>query len=173
MGTAMRDLNEPKSDRGFFRCPVQDDESSATIHILGKKIPVQLQDRSIDGFSVMVEPRHSRKLQMGPQWILQAGDERVEVLAQWIFNAPDGVIQIGLRRLQDLTPQPKATWFPCHRPYRKNSSNPELLLAGVLLFLILVLSLPGIGDALGTSGTIQQGITILFETAKESGKQFW
>jgi hypothetical protein len=100
------------SDNGFFRCPVQEEDSAASIIIRGKKIPAKLQDKSIDGFSVLIEPKHVRKLRVGPQWILKSGGEVTEVWAQWMFNAPDGRVQLGLRRLRDLTPQPKGLLVP-------------------------------------------------------------
>jgi len=162
----MRNPDE-NGDRGFFRCPVQDEDSIATIHICRKKIPVVLQDKSIDGFSVLVPRAQSRKLQMGPQWILESGGERTEVLAQWMFNAPDGSIQIGLRRLQDLTRQPQGAWFPTFRPYRKQAVNPEILMVGTVIVILLAISLPGIGDRLGTSGMIQKGLLDLCEIAKD------
>jgi hypothetical protein len=169
----MSGSNQNESDRGFFRCPVQDEDSEATILILGKKIPAKLQDKSIDGFSVSVEPRHVRKLQVGPQWILKAGGEVTEVWAQWMFNAPDGRVQLGLRRLQDMTPQPKGSWFPTIFSYRKHTTNPELLLAALVLAGFLVLSLPGVGDRLGTSGKIQSGLKNFCNVIREGVSEIW
>ncbi len=169
----MSESNQTESDRSYFRCPVQDEDSAATIVICGKRIPAKLQDKSIDGFSVLVEPKHARKLRVGPQWILRAGGEVTEVWAQWMFNAPDGRVQLGLRRLQDLTPQPKASWLPITSSYRKHTTNPELLLAGIVLAGFLALSLPGLGDRLGTSGKIQDGAKILWNVARESIREIW
>jgi len=169
----MSDLDNFGTDRSFFRCQVPNEDSAATIFIRNQKIPVLLQDKSIDGFSVLVERRYTGKLRIGPQWVLQAGDERTEVLAQWMFNAPDGHVQIGLRRLQDLTPQPKSRLFPVGSGYRKNVANPELMFSAMFIIVILGLSLPGLGDHLGTSGYIQGGLTALIEAVKDAGKEFW
>jgi hypothetical protein len=161
------------SDSGFFRCPVQEEDSAASIIIRGKKIPAKLQDKSIDGFSVLIEPKHVRKLRVGPQWILKSGGEVSEVWAQWMFNAPDGRVQLGLRRLRDLTPQPKESWFPTLLCYRKHTTNPEVFLAAAVLIAFLALSLPGIGDQLGTSGKIQTGLQILTEVVKVGIRDLW
>jgi hypothetical protein len=171
--SSMSESNQNEAERGFFRCPVQDEDSAVTIVIRGKSIPAKLQDKSIDGFSVIVEPKHVRKLRVGPQWILKAGGEVTEVWAQWMFNAPDGRVQLGLRRLQDLTPQPNGSWFPAIFSYRKHTTNPELLLAAIVLAGFLTLSLPGVGDQLGTSGKIQSGLRILCDVVKDSISEIW
>lgn len=165
--------NPNPSDQGFFRCPVQAENSAATIVIRGKKIPVKLQDTSIDGFSVVIDSRHVRKLRVGSQWILKSGDEVTEVWAEWMFNAPDGRVQLGLRRLKDLTPQPKDSWFPSVFSYRKHTSNPEVLLAGSVLTGFLALSLPGVGDKLGTAGRIQEGLKLIYDVIGDSVRQIW
>ena len=169
----MSESTHDNPDQAFFRCPVQDEDSAATILIRGRKIPVTLQDRSIDGFSVLIDPRYVRKLRVGPRWILKSGGEITEVWAQWMFNAPDGRVQLGLRRLRDLTPQPKASWFPTINSYQKHTQNPELLLAGIVLASFLTLSLPGIGDHLGTSGKIQAGLRVICEVIGESIREVW
>ncbi len=169
----MRHAKSNEHDPHFFRCPVQEEDSVATIVILGKKVPAKLQDKSIDGFSVLVEPKHVRKLQVGPRWILHSGNEVTEVWAQWMFNAPDGRVQLGLRRLQDLTPQPKAPWFPRIGAYRRHSGNPELMIAGLIMFGFLTLSLPGLGDKLGTAGMIQSGLAEVCKLVCESVGQYW
>lgn len=169
----MSESDSNASDRGFFRCPVQDENSAATILIRGKKIPVKLQEKSIDGFSILVEPRYVRKLRVGSQWVLKSGGEVTEVWAEWMFNAPDGRVQLGLRRLKDLTPQPKEPWFPRVFSYRRHTSNPELLLAGSVLTGFLALSLPGLGDQLGTAGKIQEGLKILCDVIGDGVRQIW
>ncbi len=169
----MHDSHSSDLDRGFFRCPVADEDSAAIIQIRRNKIPVKMQDKSIDGFSVLVEPRHVRKLQVGPQWVLTSGGEVTEVWAQWMFNAPDGRVQLGLRRLRDLTPLPKGSWVPAFTSYRKHTGNPELLMAAMVLIGFLVLSLPGIGDSLGTAGKIQSGLQTLCDVIREESSRFW
>jgi len=166
----MREQIEPDANRGFFRCPVQVEDSAALISIRGKRFPVLLQDKSIDGFSVLVERRHSQRLRLGPQWILESNDERTEVLAQWMFNAPDGSIQIGLRRLRDLTMQPKPALFPTFRVRGKHQTQPDLAIAGIGIVIILALSLPGIGTRLGTAGWIQNGLVTLYDVVTASNQ---
>jgi hypothetical protein len=161
----MSDSDKCSGDRGFFRCPVPEVDSEGTITIRRKQIPVKVQDKSIDGFSILVEPKHVNKLRVGPQWILRTKDETTEVWAQWMFHSPEGHVQLGLRRLRDLTPLPKCSLLPSIGAYRKHTTNPELLIAAIVLTLFMALSLPGIGDHLGTSGKIQNGLRIMYDTA--------
>jgi len=169
----MSDSNHIDPDRGFFRCPVQPEDSEATIYIGRKRIIVELQDKSIDGFAVLVERKHARKLRVGPSWVLHSGGEVTEVLAQWMFNAPNGQVQIGLRRLRDLTPQPKCSLIPTIFAYQKHTTNPALMFAGLLLIVFLAVSLPGIGDKLGTSGKIQSGLKMLCNVIGDGVGTVW
>jgi hypothetical protein len=169
----MSDSNSSEQDGGFFRCPVQPEDSEATICIRRRKIPAKMQDRSIDGFSVLVEAKHVGKLRVGSQWVLKSGGEVTEVLAQWMFHSPDGRVQLGLRRLRDLTPQPKESWVPALFSYRKQSTNPGVLLAGLTMAIFLAFSLPGIGDRLGTSGRIQSGLKALCDVVGDGVGDVW
>lgn len=169
----MSDSTHEETPRGFFRCPVQAEDAKATIIIRRRRIPVVVQDKSIDGFSVLVSPKHLTKLQVGPQWVLKSKNETTEVWAQWMFHSPDGHAQLGLRRLRDLTPQDQGSWLPAFLSYRKHTTNPELLLAATVLTGFLALSLPGIGDRLGTSGKIQTGLQIFCEVVRDSVQDIW
>jgi hypothetical protein len=169
----MSDSGHEENGRGFFRCPVQAEDSKAMIIIRRTKIPAVVQDKSIDGFSVLVSPKHVDKLKVGPQWVLKSKGEVTEVWAQWMFHSPDGHAQLGLRRLRDVTPQNHGSWFPTIFSYRKHTTNPELLLAATVLTGFLALSLPGVGDQLGTSGKIQTGLQIFCEVVRDSVRDLW
>lgn len=162
----MRDGNGTASERHwedkhrpeqrFFRCPVPIEKSAATLRFSGTKIPVELHEASIDGFAVLVRPQHVSKLRLGPRWVLQSASERSEVWPQWLYCAPDGHVQVGLRRLQDLTPPPKISWRPTWRRLRHRDSDPTLLFAAIILVIVLAISLPGLGDRLGSAVWIEQ-----------------
>ncbi len=147
-----------RPEQRFFRCPVPLERSAATLHFSGTKVPVELHEASIDGFAVLVQPQHIAKLRLGPRWVLQSADERSEVWPQWLYCAPDGHVQVGLRRLQDLTPPPKMSWFPTWRRARCRESDPTLLLVVILLLIVFALSLPGLGDHLGSAALIEQAL---------------
>jgi len=149
----------------FFRYPVTPEESAATIRIRRNQLAVQLQEASIDGFTVLVRPRDAAQLRIGEPWLLDHAGSRLEVHAQWFFQSADGHVQIGLRRLRDLTRAPSVSvWRPRFLPGSPTTDNTgrSLFLTGILLVGLLVLALPGVGDALGTSGSIQAVMKILW-----------
>jgi hypothetical protein len=143
-------------ERHFFRCPVPRERAEATLRISALKIPVELQESSIDGFAVLVQQKYASKLRLGPRWILQSTCDRTEVNPQWIYCAPDGRVQIGLRRLRDLTDLPKPRWFPRFSLARPRDFDHSLVFAAIVLLSGLALALPGLGDVLGTAPWIEQ-----------------
>jgi hypothetical protein len=173
MELGMSDSDKQENARGFFRCPVQPEDAKATISIRRTRIPAIVQDRSIDGFSVLIAPKYVSKLKVDSQWTLNSKDEVTEVWAQWMFRSPDGHAQLGLRRLRDMTPQDQGSYFPTLSAYRKHTTNPELLMAAMVLTAFLALSLPGVGDQLGTSGKIQTGLQVLCEVVRDGVGYFW
>jgi hypothetical protein len=151
--TRWQEQHEP--ERQFFRCAVASENSAATLRFSRTNVPVELHESSIDGFAVLVQQKYIKKIRLGPRWVLQTVHERTEVWPQWVYCAPDGRVQIGLRRLQDLTPAPKPKWWPRLRS-RRGELDHTLFLATLILLLVLALSLPGLGDALGTAPLIEQ-----------------
>lgn len=151
-----KDVHEP--ERQFFRCPVPTEHSAATLRVSGVKIPVELHESSIDGFAVLVQQKYTGRLRLGPRWVLQSASERSEVCPQWLYCAPDGRVQVGLRRLQDLTPAPKPRWLPRLGRSRPRDTDYTLVFAALVLIIGLAVSLPGLGDVLGTAPWIEQTV---------------
>ncbi len=165
-----------KSGSDFFRCPVASDNRSATIQIGRRRLSSDVQETSIDGFTVMVSPKNSSKLKVGRPWILHYDGTSVEVHPQWMFNSPDGHVQLGLRRLRDLTKPPKikrpaGSWFGHSRS--GDPSNSAVAFGGFVMTLFLVMALPGLGDRLGTSNRIQGTVRwIASELTQSFGRYF-
>ncbi|WP_164102004.1 hypothetical protein [Candidatus Laterigemmans baculatus] len=151
---------------GFFRCPVQNDQSRAVIYIGCGRIPAVLQETSIDGFTLTVAPKHASRVRLGRPWLLKTRAEKVEVHAEWLFHAPKGQVQLGVRRLRDLTPAPaeKSGWslFGSRRASQGNTA--ELVFAGLVLVIFLIMSLPGIGEQLGTAPRIRAAVESVVQT---------
>jgi hypothetical protein len=154
-----------RPEQRFFRCPVPIEKSAATLRFSGTKVPVELHEASIDGFAVLVQQKHVSKLRLGPRWVLQSTNERSEVWPQWLYCAPDGHVQVGLRRLQDLTPPPKLSWRPTLGRSRQREGDPTLLFAAFILLIVLAVSLPGLGDLLGSAAWIEQTLIEIFRSA--------
>ncbi len=155
-------MSEDPANRDFFRCPVQAEQATATIKCGLRRIPVTLRETSIDGFTVVVAARYAGQLRVGTAWTLITKAERNIVHGEWIFMSPEGSLQLGLRRIQDITPiaQPRGSWLPKFLSRRQGKhSSPEILLVGVILVIIIALSSPGMGDTFGTASKIRRFVT--------------
>jgi len=159
MPSESKPADQPES--GFFRCPVQTDHSQAIIRVGRRKIRALVQETSIDGFTVLVSPPEATRLKVGRPWVLEHEGTRTEIHPQWFFNIPNGQMQLGLRRLRDLTPPPKIGKSMLARIAGKRYQDPNYSAAafgGFVLFLFGLMSLPGLGDRLGTSVRIQAAL---------------
>ncbi|WP_372721876.1 hypothetical protein [Novipirellula sp.] len=168
------ELHEGESS--FFRCPIQESDGKAVIRIGRRRIPVVVQETSIDGFTLTVAAKHASQIQISGPWELEYADARTEVHPQWIFNAPDGNAQLAVRRLRDLTkPDPiRSTWWPTLRRNRyKQSDNSSLAFGGFVLAFIAMLGLPGIGEKLGSAHYIQAAITWVYKGIHTEIKEWW
>ncbi|QDV64178.1 hypothetical protein [Crateriforma conspicua] len=140
----------------FFRCPVQADQGSALIRIGRRKLAVTVQETSIDGFTVLVTPEGAKHVKVGRPWVLEFDGTRFEVHAQWFFHSPDGHVQVGMRRLRDLTEPPSehVSWSLFRNGDVRGTDSAgtsTLAFAGFILFLVTAMALPGLGDQLGTA----------------------
>ncbi|MCM2372518.1 hypothetical protein [Aporhodopirellula aestuarii] len=163
------------SDTDFFRCPITVENSSAILRIRRRRVAVHLQEASIDGYTILVRALHSSQLRIGEPWVLLHNGATIEVQAQWFFQAADGQVQIGLRRLRDLTRPPViGGWLPSifGTPKSPDYSSSSLVLSCGVLGVLLALALPGLGDLLGTSKPIQAAINSVYGGLRSVMKDF-
>jgi hypothetical protein len=108
--TLNANANEGDQDKKveYFRCQIPAECSGAVIHAGRRKTKTQVQEASIDGFTVLVRGKDAKKLRIGEPWVLEYDGSRLEVVGQWFFNAPGGFIQLGLRRLLSLSIVPRS-----------------------------------------------------------------
>lgn len=154
----------------FFRCPVSSENSAAEIRVGRRRFRVSVQETSIDGYTVLVGPKESRKLQVGQTWLLNYQDTISEVHPQWFFNSPEGQVQIGLRRLRDLTPPDRVRRSLLVRLGGLKYANPNIsapIYGGFVLALFSVMALPGIGDQIGTAPRIQTAVKSIVDGLRD------
>lgn len=166
--------NEKSAD--CFRCPVPSDQSRGTIRIGRRKIEASIQDASIEGFTVLIEPKHAKRLAVGVPWKLEYDGALLEIQAQWFFHAPDGRVQVGLRRIRDLTePERIGTWWPTTDNSRsaEDAGSSTLAFAGFVLVLFVALALPGLGDRLGTAPKIGGAFDWVVDGFRERVNAIW
>ena len=152
-------------DPSYYRCPVHEDHAEAVLCSRRRRLKVLVQETSIDGFTVLVKPHDANRLTIGRPWVLEYEGTRVEVHGQWFFNSPDGDLQMGLRRLRDLT-KPQSQRGPFFSKWRHSSIHDVgfsgVVYSGMLLAIFLVLAMPGLGDALGTAPKIESAVMWLW-----------
>jgi hypothetical protein len=159
--TPMSTEKSESQETGFFRCPVQSDQSQAVIRVGWRKAIASVQETSIDGFTVVVPANYASSLKVGRPWLLEYQGAKIEVHPQWFFNSPDGRVQMGLRRMRDLTPPPPIRKSLLLRYAGRRYEDPSYsaaIFGGFVLALFSLMALPGLGDSLGTSLRIQNAV---------------
>ena len=103
--------------------------------------------------------------------MLEHDGARIEIHPQWFFNAPNGYVQVGLRRLRDLTPpEPIRNSLLARFGGRKydDPSYSSIAFGGFVLFLFSLMALPGLGDSLGTASRIQSTVRWLIDNVDQT-----
>jgi len=158
-------------DANFQRFRVSEANSRAVVRDGRRKAHATVQETSIDGYTVLLSPKASSKLKVGRPWLLEHEGARIEVHPQWFFNSPDGQVQIGLRRLRDLTPPDPIRASLLTRIGGSRCEDPSVsavAFGGFVLFLFCLMALPGLGDRLGTADRIQDGLHWLMNEANQA-----
>ncbi len=162
----MTKIADSSANESFFRCPVAGDCAEANLKIGRRRIKVNVQDMSIDGFTVLVPSHCAKHLRVGVPWILEYDETRTETLAQWFHHGLQGHTQVGLRRMRDLTPVSYiGRWYTGLMPSgsRTSGTDATVAYAGFTILLFLTMAMPGIGDYLGTAPRIESAATMIFE----------
>jgi len=145
-------------DANFHRFRIQDDQARAKLRCGWRTCMAQLQETSIDGFTVLVDRRKVARLTPGKNWVLEHDGAKIEVHAQWYFDSPSGQVQIALRRLRDLTEPDPIRSSLLGSLFGRRYEDPNFSAAafgGFVLFLFCLMALPGLGDQLGTADRIE------------------
>ncbi|MFG0261955.1 MAG: hypothetical protein ACF788_06160 [Novipirellula sp. JB048] len=148
----------------FYRCPIDEADGQATIRIGWRRIPVTVQETSIDGFTLTVAAKYTSRIQISGPWELDFANSRTEVHPQWLFNAPDGDAQLAVRRMRDLTrPEPiRSSWWMSFCGNRSHqNANANVAFGALVLALIVVFSASKLGEQLGTAKYIQSAFAWL------------
>jgi hypothetical protein len=155
--------NDDAVQAGFYRCQVSQEQSQAWLRVEGRRLAVELRESAIDGFTITVAGKHAHKLRLGRTWVLGTRRETNRVHAEWVFHSPGGDVQVGLRRMEEILqnnePRGGVLAHLNWQPLVNHANSAELGLAGLLLSLFALLSMPGIGDALGTAPIIYEVAT--------------
>ncbi|HBJ33361.1 MAG TPA: hypothetical protein DDZ51_01090 [Planctomycetaceae bacterium] len=108
----------------------------ATLVIAGKPLEVIIPEQTQYGFTAIGTGKVAEGLRLGARWVLVLDGNRFEVFPQWIHCAADGRVQIGLRRMQQLSSVLETGII--HR--LRSHFKPDGQWAIVMAILVLVLS---------------------------------
>lgn len=164
-------MHDPQKRRSAFRCAVAPEYSKGTLAVGYTKFAINVLDTSRDGYTLRCPARVASKLKPGKLARLVFRGETWEVERNSLYNESTDFIHLGCTRVRELTriKQPKSSMFAALAPRITLSSDPGLLMFLLIAFMVAVVSLPGLGNKLGTAPKIQKGIS---EIAKGFGDFF-
>lgn len=162
-------MNRMHDDRGAFRCSVSSDNASAKLKIGRKFHDVVVQDVSRKGFTVRVSDKLAKKLKEDTTYQLQFAGEHWEVFKESSYSDSLRETSVGFSRGRDLTDlkMPSSPIWS-YAPQVASQADPGFIFFLMLAFLIGCISLPGVGDGLGTAPKVRKGIHIIMDVVKET-----
>ncbi len=148
-----------KSTNQAFRCSIAPEHSCAVLRIGWRQFPTNVVDTSRDGFTIRCSPPIAARLE-GKRARLTFRSETWEIEPYRSYSESDDSKQIGCRRIRDLTrvKEPKTSLLSLWGPRISASNDPGLLMFLLVVFIIACVSMPGLGDKLGTAPRIRSGI---------------
>lgn len=143
------------TSKSFFRCPIPSDKANGVIRIGRRRLRTSVQETSIDGFTVVVSAKEAPKLQIRSRWVLEHNGTEHEIHPEWFFNSTDGHVQLGLRRLRDLTQPGPIRRTGVRRSIGDGQGNGFVILGGAVLIGIALLSMPGVGEKIADVDSVK------------------
>lgn len=148
-----------------YRCKVFGD-SAATLTVGRKLMKVHVREKSGNGFTLGITPKQAKKINAGSQYTLQYDDRRMDVIAESYAETVQGEARLQVGTIREF--EPKESWafrFPFMKGTRILSYDCGIDSAaaygGFVLVLFCVMSLPGIGEQLGTASRIEWALTLV------------
>lgn len=153
-------MHEEKKRRKAFRCAIAPEHSQAVLRVGSRKHAINVLDTSRDGFTLRCPARLAKHFKAGGDAKLIFRGEVWAVRRISLYNESSDFVHIGCERIQDVTrvKAPKSSFLAAMTPRFATSSDPTFLMFLVVALIIAVVSLPGIGDRLGTAKKINRGI---------------
>ena len=161
-------MDRPNDVRAF-RCTVPPENSAAKLKIRNKWLDVAVLDTSRSGFSARVGSSIAKKLKPGQKYELKFNGEHWRVEQESNFSDAGGDSTIGFSRIEELTKmRMPSTPLTAYVSKTSAQTDPTFLFFIMIVFLIACLSLPGVGDNLGTAPKVRDGVKTVIETVKDT-----
>ncbi len=164
-------MQETQKRRAAFRCAVAPDHSNAVLILGRRKFAINVLATSRDGYTLRCSEKIASKFAVNSKARLVFRGETWEISRKSLYNESKDVVHLGCKRVRDLTKtkEPKTSIFASLVPRNSLSNDPALLMYLLVAFMVACVSLPGLGNQLGTAPKIQKGIKAI---AKEVGELF-
>ncbi len=155
-------------DRREFRCCIAAENSAGKLRIGLKQYDVCVLDTSRNGFCIKLPNRVASKVREKSLPILSFNGENWEVELKSRYSDGETFTNLGLARVREVTkikaPSSWGLWCSSNRSGLHN--DPTFLAFLVLAFIVAAISLPGVGDHLGTAPRVQKAIKSFVKSAR-------
>jgi hypothetical protein len=159
-----------------FRCKVLGD-SAATLYVGQRRLKVKVREKSGKGFTIGIDPRMAQKIKPGSRYQLQYDDRRIDIIAETFVESVRGEARLQVGTIREH--EPKERWafrIPLIKGSRVINHDSGLAsgaaYGGFVLVLFCVMSLPGIGDQLGTAPRIESALHLMGENISDVVQSF-
>lgn len=159
-----------------YRCKVVGDKT-ATLYVARRALKVFVRETSGNGFTLGIAPKLATKIKSGQRYELHYDDRRSEVIAETFAETVQGEARLRVGTIREF--EPKERWafrLPFTKGTRVITHDSAIgsgaAYGGFVLVLFCVMSLPGIGDDLGTAPRIESAIAMMGENIQDVFRSF-
>lgn len=148
-----------------YRCKVVGD-AAAILQVGSKHVNCHVRETSGSGFTVGLEQKLAKKIKLGQKIELRYEDRRILVMAKAFVESVQGEARLMIETIREF--EPKERWafrLPFSRGSRvinhESGISSGAAYGGFVLVIFCVMSLPGIGDKLGTAPRIETALKMM------------
>ncbi|MEM0925879.1 MAG: hypothetical protein AAGJ83_07565 [Planctomycetota bacterium] len=149
----------------IYRCKVVG-KNDATLLIGSSNHKLQVRETSGSGFTLGLTKKLAKKIKLGRTYDLSYDGRRIQVQAESFGTPSDGEERLAALTVKEY--EPKERWA-FRLPFTKGGKvithdtgiNSGAVYGGFVLVLFCVMSLPGVGDHLGTAPRIENALKLM------------
>lgn len=157
-------MSHANIERQEYRCCIAAENSAGKLKIGPRTFDVCVTNTSRTGFGIRVPNHVAQKLRGKRRLLLLYAGETWEVGIQSRYSDDSHYTNLGLTRGRELTKLAvPGNWWGGMFSRSSAPADPTFLAFLVLAFLIAVISLPGIGDSLGTAPKVRQALSSVMD----------
>jgi len=154
-----------KKHEKVYRCKVVEN-TKATLQVGRSLLKVEVRETFGSGFTLGVAPKLAKRIKSGRRYQLRYDDRRIEVHARGYVESQKGEFRLLVDIIHEY--EPKERWA-FRLPFTKGRRimthdlgiSSGAAYGGFVLILFCALSLPGIGDKLGTATRIEAALKLM------------